>query len=113
MSDISSILVTGGAGYVGSVVVTKLVELGYKVRVIDSLIYGNEGISKLISNNSIEISSNNGLIITLSVSRVILLIGSHLFCRNNVLSEFTKLRKNCVVGFVDNESSITIFFSIK
>ena len=51
----NNVIVTGGAGYVGSVLVTKLVKLGYKVRVIDSLIYGNEGISKLISNNSISL----------------------------------------------------------
>ena len=55
MNELKSILVTGGAGYIGSVLTHKLVELGYNVRIIDSLIYGKDGISDLISNNSIEL----------------------------------------------------------
>ena len=55
MNKIKSILVTGGAGYIGSVLTHKLVELGYNVRIIDSLIYGKDGISDLISKNSVEL----------------------------------------------------------
>ena len=55
MNKFKSILVTGGAGYIGSVLTHKLVELGYNVRIIDSLIYGSDGISDLISKNSIEL----------------------------------------------------------
>ena len=55
MNELKSILVTGGAGYIGSVLTHKLVELGYNVRIIDSLIYGKDGISDLISNNSVEL----------------------------------------------------------
>lgn len=55
MSDLNSILVTGGAGYIGSVLTNKLVENGYKVRVLDSAIYGLSGISSLINNNNIEL----------------------------------------------------------
>lgn len=40
------ILVTGGAGYIGSVLLNKLVEENYQVRVLDLLIYGDEGIRK-------------------------------------------------------------------
>lgn len=36
------ILVTGGAGYVGSVLIPKLLEKQYQVRVIDLMIYGKE-----------------------------------------------------------------------
>ena len=55
MNELKSILVTGGAGYIGSVLTHKLVKSGYNVRIIDSLIYGKDGISDLISNNSIEL----------------------------------------------------------
>ena len=55
MDELKSILVTGGAGYIGSVLTHKLVESGYNVRIIDSLIYGKDGISDLISKNSVEL----------------------------------------------------------
>ena len=59
MKKFDSVLVTGGAGYIGSVLTGKLVEKGYKVRVLDSLIFGNNGISKFVSNGSIELISED------------------------------------------------------
>ena len=54
MRSLNSILITGGAGYVGSVLVRKLVSLGYDVKVIDSLVFGSDGISSLINEKKIE-----------------------------------------------------------
>mgnify|MGYP001168124325 CR=1 FL=1 len=54
MFSSKSIVVTGGAGYVGSVLVDRLVNEKFNVKVIDSLVFGNDGISHLIDNNSIE-----------------------------------------------------------
>ena len=34
------IIITGGAGYVGSILVPKLLDLGHKVTVYDLMIYG-------------------------------------------------------------------------
>ena len=48
------ILITGGAGYVGSKLVPKLIESGHEVTVIDLMIYGenvldhNEKLKKLL-----------------------------------------------------------------
>lgn len=48
------VLVTGGAGYIGSVLVRLLIEEGYKVRVLDSLKFGGESIVELLNNPNFE-----------------------------------------------------------
>ena len=44
---IKNILVTGGAGYIGSMLCTKLVQLGHKVTVIDLLKYDQGSLNHL------------------------------------------------------------------
>ena len=48
------ILVSGGAGYIGSVLVRLLLEKNYFVRVIDNLSFGGEPILDLINNENFE-----------------------------------------------------------
>jgi len=47
MSGYKNILVTGSAGYLGSILSTKLVDAGYKVTGIDNLLFGASSISHL------------------------------------------------------------------
>lgn len=42
MAEIKKILVTGGAGYVGSNLVPKLLKAGYEVKVVDLYLYGDD-----------------------------------------------------------------------
>ncbi len=44
---LKKILVTGGAGYIGSVLVRQLLDKGYSVRVLDKLIYTDDGLKGL------------------------------------------------------------------
>ncbi len=49
------ILVTGGAGYVGSLLSRKLLAKGYKVRVMDALWYGKQSISDCLTHENFEL----------------------------------------------------------
>jgi nucleoside-diphosphate-sugar epimerase len=49
-SDRNTVLVVGGAGYIGSMVIAKLLARGVRVRLLDNLIYGSQAIEPLLSN---------------------------------------------------------------
>ena len=54
MESIKSILVTGGAGYVGAVLVPKLLDKGYQVKVLDLFLYGEDVLDAVKDNPNLE-----------------------------------------------------------
>ena len=54
MKSIQQVLVTGGAGYVGSVLVPKLLDKGYRVKVLDLYIYGGNVLDAVKDNPNLE-----------------------------------------------------------
>lgn len=44
------VLVSGGAGYIGSVLVRQLLQKGYAVKVVDALLFGGEPILDLLTH---------------------------------------------------------------
>ncbi|HXX72929.1 MAG TPA: NAD-dependent epimerase/dehydratase family protein [Candidatus Acidoferrales bacterium] len=53
--DINHVLVIGGAGYIGSVLSRKLLAAGYRVRVLDSLFFGDASVCDLVSDPNFEL----------------------------------------------------------
>lgn len=49
------IFVTGGAGYIGSVLVRKLLERGYEVTVLDLMLFGDKGFVDIVGEKGLKI----------------------------------------------------------
>ena len=52
---LQKVLVIGGGGYIGSVLVRKLLKKGYKVTILDKFIYGKESVADLKGNPNVRI----------------------------------------------------------
>ena len=53
--DIKDVLVIGGAGYIGSVLTRQLLKGGYRVRVLDSLFFGDASVRDLLNDPNFEL----------------------------------------------------------
>jgi nucleoside-diphosphate-sugar epimerase len=53
--DRQSVLLIGGAGYIGSALLPKLLDRGYHVRLLDCFLYGEEPIQPLLQHPNLEI----------------------------------------------------------
>lgn len=49
------VLVTGGAGYIGNYIVEELLERGHEVRVLDSLLFGDDALDPFKDNERLEL----------------------------------------------------------
>jgi len=54
MPSLNTVLVTGGAGYVGAVLVPKLLARGYRTRVLDLYLYGDDVLNGVAGNPRLE-----------------------------------------------------------
>jgi nucleoside-diphosphate-sugar epimerase len=50
VSQLQTVLVTGGAGYVGAILVPKLLDAGYHVRVLDLYLFGDDVLAEVRGN---------------------------------------------------------------
>jgi nucleoside-diphosphate-sugar epimerase len=53
--DTKSVLVIGGAGYIGSALLRRLLEKGYRVRLLDMLLYGPGPIADILDHPKLEV----------------------------------------------------------
>jgi len=53
------VLVTGGAGYVGSHLTRKLLDRGHRVRVLDNFVYGGHGLEQVAGHPDLELESGD------------------------------------------------------
>ncbi len=53
--DLKTVVVTGGAGYVGSILTPLLVKAGYKVRVLDLFLYGEDVLDEVKDDPNLEL----------------------------------------------------------
>jgi len=55
MTDCKKILITGGAGYLGSMITPSLLQLGHKVTVLDNFMFSQDSLNTLCANNNFQV----------------------------------------------------------
>ncbi|WP_076410851.1 NAD(P)-dependent oxidoreductase [Shewanella sp. UCD-KL12] len=55
MNDSKQILITGGAGYLGSMITPRLLELGHKVTVLDNFMFNQDSLNTLCANRNFNV----------------------------------------------------------
>jgi nucleoside-diphosphate-sugar epimerase len=54
-SNSKTVLIIGGAGYIGSSLVERLLSAGYKIKVLDILMFGDNAIKRFVKNPNLEL----------------------------------------------------------
>jgi len=112
------ILVTGGAGYIGSVLTRQLLEKGYTVRVLDSLMYGGEPIIDLMNYPNFEfvkgdVRNEDDVRIAVQnvdcVAHLAAIVGDPACARNPELARSTNLEGSKLLYNMANEAGATKF----
>lgn len=112
------VLVTGGAGYIGSVLTRQLLDKGFKVRVLDSLMYGGEPIIDLLNDPDFEFVKgdvrNEADVRTAMegidyVAHLAAIVGDPACAQNPDLAKSTNLEGSKVLYNVANEMGVSKF----
>jgi len=114
------VLVTGGAGFVGSTLVGMLLKKGYYVRVIDNLMYSGEGLMEYIRNYNFEFI--NGDITDINNARTAVegmdviihlaaIVGFPACKQNPVLAKSVNVDGTRIIEQVRSKSQLIIFSS--
>ncbi len=112
------ILITGGAGYIGSVLSRKLLNLGYIVTIIDNFIYDQNLLIDLIKNNSFNIIKGNILDYELVNSEIAkhdiiiplaAVVGAPACNKNPVLAKLVNLEANLNIANNVSKNQLVLY----
>lgn len=112
------ILVTGGAGYIGSVLTRQLLEKGYTVRVFDNLMYGGEPIIDLLNCPNFEFVKGDirneadvrkAMKDVNAVAHLAAIVGDPACAKHPDLAKSTNLEGSKVLYNIANEAGVDTF----
>lgn len=113
-----TILVTGGAGYIGSVLTRQLLEKGHTVRVLDSLMYGGEPIIDLFNYPNFEFIKGDvrseadvreAMKGITAVAHLAAIVGDPACAQNQELARTTNLEGSKMLYNIANEAGVKKF----